>query len=340
MVRILPSSITGMTYRSKNNKSPLSCTHSFGTFRVGHFYYYQKKLYKLIHISQGQHLLGKISQVSTHQSRTVHLKSLKNSFMAHGITKKKPASKSSTTSSTSSTTSTNSSTTSTNSSKTIVSCLRQKSEQRIHQLITTTSFPDYWPSEVINKYPSSLDATQHLIPVLNSSPQHELIIKLLDQSIDENQYQVEFFQVINPIHFLNYQHWCDVLRLKYPDLDDLIERYAFHGTTSSAVASIVKYGFKYKYSSRYLYGKGIYFAKSPRYSLSDEYAVPNHKKEKFMFISRVCVGREKCGYRDLQDVDDTFQSASDHHLPEYSSIIVTFNDYQSYPEFLVVLKEK
>jgi hypothetical protein len=116
---------------------------------------------------------------------------------------------------------------------------------------------------------------------------------------------------------------------------DLNENYGFHGTTESAIEGIVQNGFRYCLNSRHLFGRGNYFSVSSTYSSDPKFAVPNTKGEKFVFINRVCVGKTKKGDSNLINPDSTFHTAVDHETRP--TMWVTFNDHQSYPEYLVVL---
>jgi hypothetical protein len=205
---------------------------------------------------------------------------------------------------------------------------------RISNIVSSLSFPSYWTSQEIEDGKKNHGIT---IELKNTGAEYKNVLNILDNS---NKFNIlRIYKVINPVQYLHYQHWCDMLKLKYPDLNNLNEMYTFHGTQEMVVQNIVKGGFKYRFNSRCNYGKGNYFAKKISYSIDSNYATPNKLGERFIFICRVCVGQTKLGTPDMAETDDTFQTASNHDNPEYQTLFVTFDDHQSYPEFLIVFKK-
>jgi hypothetical protein len=83
--------------------------------------------------------------------------------------------------------------------------------------------------------------------------------------------------------------------------------FLFHGCPDSASTRIIDRGFNRSYCGMHgmvyilsiiitrtsalgcVYGRGVYFSTNASYS--DKYAIPNDRKEKRMFFSRVLIGR-------------------------------------------------
>jgi poly [ADP-ribose] polymerase 10/14/15 len=206
--------------------------------------------------------------------------------------------------------------------------------KRIAKLITSRLFPLYWSPQEIEEAQKNNGLK---IELKKSDPEFQLTTNMIHESSPKSKI-LRIYKVINPVQYIHYLNWCEVLKFKYPHLPSINEMYAFHGTTEDSVNGIVKFGFKYRFNSRCIYGKGNYFAKNASYSIDSSYSRPNKAGEKFLFVCRVCVGQTKLGDSEMTCGDDTFQTATDHTNPKKQEIFVTFDDHQSLPEFLVVLK--
>jgi len=72
------------------------------------------------------------------------------------------------------------------------------------------------------------------------------------------------------------------------------ERRLFHGCPSDLVPKIAQQGFNRSFTGatngRALFGKGVYFARDARYSMSPEYSPPDANGVRNMFLVRAVVG--------------------------------------------------
>jgi hypothetical protein len=203
--------------------------------------------------------------------------------------------------------------------------------QRVSTLLTTSSFPSYWQQKEIDE---AKKLHGKMYELKSSEVEFIAAQTMIHHSLPRASI-VRVYKVVNPVNFLHYQHWCDLLKMKLA-LPDLNETYTFHGTSEASIDSIVKGGFRYRFNGRHNYGRGCYFAREASYSADPTYAIPNNKGEKFIFINRLCVGQTKVGTVDLAAADETFQTAVD--VMKNPSLYVAFDDHQSYCEFLVVIK--
>ncbi len=111
---------------------------------------------------------------------------------------------------------------------------------------------------------------------------------------------------------------------------DSYERtWLFQGQPEEIVDKIVAHGFNRQ-------GKGVYFAVNSQYSV--DYASPNSRGERHMFLCRVLVG-EYCLEREDQPTPDVRSGTqlydSTVNNLEAPTIFVTYNDSQAYPEYIV-----
>lgn len=204
---------------------------------------------------------------------------------------------------------------------------------RISALISMlgSSQPTYWTPEDIKQAMQS----PQVIPCQPGDTEFDMVARMIQVSYTTHAV-VKVSKIINPMQYFRYTHWCDTLRLKFPTMD-LNERYAFHGTHEKAIDSIVREGFKYRFNSRHMYGRGSYFALNANYCMDPLFAAPNANGERFVIVTRICVGNTVQGTQDLlPSTTDSYQTAVDNvHSP---SMYVTFHDDQTFPEFLVMLK--
>ncbi|KAM8865926.1 protein mono-ADP-ribosyltransferase PARP14-like isoform 5-T5 [Synchiropus picturatus] len=119
------------------------------------------------------------------------------------------------------------------------------------------------------------------------------------------------------------------------------ELVLYHGTQSDAIALINKQGFNRSYAGMHgaVYGNGCYFAVDPMYSYN--YAKPDGRNDRRMYVARVLVGDFTKGAkgmisppsRNTGQAADLFDSVVDKE--PNPAIHVIFQDIQAYPEYLL-----
>lgn len=78
-------------------------------------------------------------------------------------------------------------------------------------------------------------------------------------------------------------------------------------------------------------GAGVYFSSNATYS--HDYAKPDQRGERCMFIARVLVGKTTAGISSMKTPPAGFDSTSADHR------VVTYHDAQAYAEYLLTYKE-
>ena len=120
------------------------------------------------------------------------------------------------------------------------------------------------------------------------------------------------------------------------------EQRLFHGCPAHLVDRIAQQGFNRSFtgatSGRALYGKGVYFARDARYSMSIEYSPPDANGVQNMFLVRAVVGEVCKGVKDaltpaVRYENQLYDSTVDD--VQRPSIYVTYNDAQVYPDILI-----
>jgi len=120
------------------------------------------------------------------------------------------------------------------------------------------------------------------------------------------------------------------------------ERRLFHGCPADLVPKIAQQGFNRSFtgatSGRALFGKGVYFARDARYSMSPEYSPPDADGVRNMFLVRAVVGEVCKGVQDaltpaVRHGNQLYDSTVDD--VENPSIYVTYHDSQVYPDILI-----
>ncbi len=120
------------------------------------------------------------------------------------------------------------------------------------------------------------------------------------------------------------------------------ERRLFHGCPADLVSKIAQQGFNRSFtgatSGRALYGKGVYFARDARYSMSKEYSPPDADGVQNMFLVRAVVGEICIGVKDAltpaaRHGDQLYDSTVDD--VQNPAIYVTYSDSQVYPDILI-----
>ncbi|XP_034055195.1 protein mono-ADP-ribosyltransferase PARP14-like isoform X3 [Gymnodraco acuticeps] len=120
------------------------------------------------------------------------------------------------------------------------------------------------------------------------------------------------------------------------------ERKLFHGTRADSIDFINKRGFNRSYAGTRVgakYGNGSYFAVSA--TLSKDYAEPDTKQHRRMYLAKVLVGDFTKGIAGMitpptkssRNVTDLYDSVADDSAN--ATIFVVFNDSQAYPEYLI-----
>ena len=127
-----------------------------------------------------------------------------------------------------------------------------------------------------------------------------------------------------------------------------IERQLFHGTRDEdVVQAIFRQNFDWRISGTandVVYGRGTYFARDARFS--DKYCSSHRQRRyRWMFLSRVLVGRTAVGKRDYvrpppispaQPHGDLYDSCV--NSLDRPTIYVVFDTDQCYPEYVIAYK--
>ena len=117
------------------------------------------------------------------------------------------------------------------------------------------------------------------------------------------------------------------------------KRRLFHGCPADLVPKIAQQGFNRSFtgatSGRALFGKGVYFARDARYSMSPEYSPPDADDVRNMFLVRAIVGEvwQDALTPAVRHGNQLYDSTVDD--VENPSIYVTYNDSQVYPDILI-----
>jgi poly [ADP-ribose] polymerase 10/14/15 len=114
----------------------------------------------------------------------------------------------------------------------------------------------------------------------------------------------------------------------------------WHGTSESTKDKICHGGFNRSFNKAAVYGRGVYFARDAKYSLSDVYSPPSANGLKHLFLCRILLGRSivgEPGYRDATDAGDSGAKSMVDDLGN-PSIFVACHDAQAYPDYIFVLR--
>ena len=128
-------------------------------------------------------------------------------------------------------------------------------------------------------------------------------------------------------------------------IDDCERHWLYHGTTKETAEAIIAHGFNRSYAGKNatVYGPGTYFARDLSYSWRSQYSRPGPHGEKYIFLCRVAVGAF-CKWPSgstskeppTRDTDTRLLFDSTTDADANPSIIVSYKDFQVYPEYLVV----
>jgi len=111
------------------------------------------------------------------------------------------------------------------------------------------------------------------------------------------------------------------------------EQILYHGTKSDMVNSIAREGFDWRLagsSTGTLYGRGSYFAKFSKYA--HDYAKPDSKGIRCMFVAKVLVGTSRLGTLTMKKPDPQESSVDNVDNPQ---IFVVYHLSQAYPAYLI-----
>lgn len=121
--------------------------------------------------------------------------------------------------------------------------------------------------------------------------------------------------------------------------DNLDENWLFHGTKSDNHQHIMSHGFNRSYCRDYvLYGQGVYFSRYASYSCN----YSDRQDLSSIFLCRVLAGYYTVGSKDIKyppkiNLSDGKQVQADSTTDQLNpfSMICTFHDDQSYPEYVI-----
>ena len=125
-----------------------------------------------------------------------------------------------------------------------------------------------------------------------------------------------------------------------PDAAARYERRLFHGCPADMVSKIAQQGFNRSFtgvtSGRASFGKGVYFARDARKSIT--FSPPDANGVQHVFLVRAVVGEFCKGEKDaltpaLRRENQLYDSTVDD--VDNPSIFVTYNDSQVYPDILI-----
>lgn len=137
--------------------------------------------------------------------------------------------------------------------------------------------------------------------------------------------------IVNPFTFTQhcvFTHFCNTHREKMNNI------YVYHGCPTLAINSICQNNFNQRLCNRHMYGYGNYFSLYSSYSLDPLFAKPDEKGQVCLLVCRLVYSKTFPGHEHLKGLSDPFSIAvNDLNNP---SIFVSFQDYQVWPEFLVI----
>lgn len=123
------------------------------------------------------------------------------------------------------------------------------------------------------------------------------------------------------------------------------ERWLFHGTKECAVSCILKSGYDSRYNRRQLLGPGTYFSADPSYCMQKSIAEVGRDGLQHIILSRVSLGKcLKYSKRRATQLSESSWGELQYPSPKGGACVKcegyvsTQNDYQAYPEFVVVIK--
>lgn len=212
--------------------------------------------------------------------------------------------------------------------------------------------PLHWCYE--DMMPSTVN--QYEVTLSSLSDEYVQLVRLLKISARDVEV-LAISKVVNPILYRKFSSYCRLLGETKPQYQQPNLLYLFHGTHPGNIRNICEEGFHSSYGTRSVWGKGNYFARDACYSLNTSFspfavqtgntkvrgleAVPVTStgpiEYQCLFVARVCLGDVALGKRDCPKpfrVDTTINSF------ENPNIFVTYENGQSYPEFLIYVKYK
>lgn len=163
---------------------------------------------------------------------------------------------------------------------------------------------------------------------------YQIKVSLIDWQVtifyDENIFLLKVQRVQNKIVYEAYLTFKKRFKVANKKENEMI---LYHGTKSSSVDSISRFGFNRSYCgvNGVVYGQGVYFSTSSSYSHSytDQY-------KSLMFRTRVIVGDTILGNSSMRVPPLKLNSEPyDSTCDSNKSIFVCYHDNQCYPEYLI-----
>jgi hypothetical protein len=202
----------------------------------------------------------------------------------------------------------------------------------------------FWPSSWINP-PSEKDSPKRWksISLSSKSEEYQNVAKKFKLSIG---YRVSNPKIISIERNENFELWTNYVGFKSAIKlqTKSNEKFLYHGTDETTIQSIVKLGFNHRIGDMKTakYGAGTYFATQA--GKSNHFSIENTNKEKRMILARVELGDvfqtqgTMIGARKpptKPNSQDSFHSVMSPDSQEY----VSFDNNQSYPEYVITYKE-
>ena len=157
-------------------------------------------------------------------------------------------------------------------------------------------------------------------------------------------YKLEFIQAVNSAtKFTMYQAKKQEMSAR---INDVRERWFWHGTGIDVLPSILLNGFIREYSTAYrqAYGYGTYFAANANYSWKHEYSKPaqvGNKSVKVLLLTRILIGESCIGNPSKQKPDlkkdgyTMYDSMCDSVNKPSIVVLSSGSDSQAFVEFVL-----
>lgn len=182
------------------------------------------------------------------------------------------------------------------------------------------------------RFPSSWDLEPDGLLLITVEPGNEytMVCNLLEQRGISDTIQPVIHSIDRIENLDLWEQYC----VKRSQMSNHNEMRLFHGTNLDAVEGIAIDGFDWRVSGRkngHRYGRGTYFAN--RASYASQFAEKDANGYKRIIITRVLVGSCCLGSAVMQKTHNGFDSSVDSLRSP--SIYVTFDKFQTYPEYVV-----
>ncbi|CAF1001513.1 unnamed protein product [Adineta steineri] len=204
------------------------------------------------------------------------------------------------------------------------------------------------------KYPLFWTGTNHLndnsdilfenIQIEKTTPEYLFVERLFHKTVMKPNVDIAIIERIqNPHLWEKFSSHRSYMRRKNGN-QNLNENWLFHGTKSDNHHQIISHGFNRSYCRDYvLFGRGVYFSRYANYSCN----YGDRKDLSFIFLCRVLVGHHTEGSNDIHvppminsnnGKQIQADSTTDHKNPH--TIVCTFHDDQTYPEYIITYLNK